>query len=84
LAWSGRHIPNLVQKHRAAVGHFKFALLQAIRSGEGATFMPEELVFEQGFRQRHAIDDHQGHGLARTPQVNRPGEQFFPGPAFTQ
>lgn len=41
-----RHVSDLVQEDRAPVRHFQFALLQAVCAGEGASFMPEELVLQ--------------------------------------
>ena len=79
-----RHVSDLVQEDRASVRHFQFALLQAVRAGEGAAFMAEEFVFEQRFRQGHTVDDHQRHGLTRTPLMDGAGEEFLACAAFTE
>ena len=65
-----RHVYDLVEEYRASIRHLQFALLQAIRTGEGAAFMPEQFVLEQRFREGHAVNDNQRHGLTRTPLVD--------------
>ena len=54
-------VGNLVEKNRAPFGDFKLALLAVLRAGEGALFVPEELAFQQRFRQRPAVDGDHGH-----------------------
>ena len=79
-----RHVSDLVQEDRASVRHLQFALLQAIRAGEGAALMSEEFVLEQRFREGDTVDDHQRHGLTRTPLVDGTGEEFLARAAFTK
>ena len=79
-----RHVSDLVQEDRASIRHLQFALLQAIRAGEGSAFMPEEFVFEQRFREGDTVDDHQRHGMTRTPLVDGTGEEFLARAAFTK
>ena len=46
--------------------------------------MPEEFVFEQRFREGDTVDDHEWHGLTRTPLVDGTGEEFLARAAFTE
>ena len=41
-----RHVPNFVEKECALVGVLKHALAVSVGAGEGASDMPEELVFD--------------------------------------
>ena len=42
------HVPDLVQEEGAFIGHLDFSFLLRRRSREGAFFMAEQFVFEQG------------------------------------
>ena len=50
LACMARHVADLVHEQRAAVGVLEAALALALRAGEGALHVPEELIFEDDFR----------------------------------
>ena len=54
LRWDG-HITNLVEEEGASVGEFEQANLVAIRSGEGAFDVAEELALEEGFDDSGAV-----------------------------
>ena len=65
-----RHLADLVQEHRAAVGHLELALLVAVGAGEGAPHVPKQFRFEQGFRQPGAVHRHHRARRARALAVN--------------
>ena len=56
---AGRHLADLVEEHRAAVGGFEQALLLHARIGERAALVAEELALEQLLGQRRAGDVHE-------------------------
>ncbi len=51
-----RHFPDFVEKYRAAIGAFEQAGLGAIRAGERAALVTEELALEQRLGKRRAVD----------------------------
>jgi glutamyl-tRNA reductase len=52
LAWSdSRHLADLVEEQRAAVGGLEEADLLAIGAGERAALVAEQLALEQGLGQ---------------------------------
>ena len=51
-----RHLADLVEEHRAAVGLLEQADLALARVGEGAALVAEQLALEQGIGQRRAGD----------------------------
>jgi hypothetical protein len=51
-----RHVADLIEKNRPAVGGFEKANLILHRPGERPLAMPEELTLQQRFRQRGAVD----------------------------
>ena len=51
-----RQIANLVEQERAAVGQLEPAETAAIRAGERAFFVTEQLTLEQAFGQRGTVD----------------------------
>src|SRR2546423_9672826 len=53
-AW--RHVADLVQEQRAAIRLLETADSPQFGPGESAAFVAEEFAFEQGFRNRRAID----------------------------
>ena len=68
-----RHLPDLVEKERAAVGRLDEPRLGVQRSRERAFLVAEELSLEQRLRERGAVEAHHGpRGAARTP-VDRLG-----------
>jgi hypothetical protein len=52
----GRHVADLVEEERAAMGVLEAAALLVDGAGERALFMAEQLGFEQIARDRAAID----------------------------
>ena len=64
------HLADLVEEHRAAVGHLEQAALLLARIGERAALVTEQLAFEQRLGQRRAGDVHErpGRAIARVVQ----------------
>ena len=75
-------IGDLVQENRAAHRGFELALLAVLRAGEGALLVAEQLAFDQGLRQRAAVDHHERVVAPRAQAVDGAGHQFLSGAAF--
>ncbi len=58
--------------------------LACTRPGERSSFVPEEFVLHQPFRDGRAIQRHKRLLPPRRQVVNRQGEQLFSRPAFSQ
>ena len=54
-------VADLIQEYRAAISHLELALLAELRARKRTAFMAKQFAFEQGLRQRPAVDGHQGH-----------------------
>ena len=78
-----RHVADFVQKNRALVALLK--LPDALGGGarERPLFVPEQLAFQQIFRDRRAVDRQERQLAAAAVMVNRSGDQFFSRAAFT-
>ena len=76
-----RHVPDLVEEQRAAVGDLEEAGLVRHRAGEGALRVPEELGLEYVARQRAAVevDELLVRPLAHVVQGPREGRLACPG-----
>ena len=79
-----RHIADLVQKQRAAVGGFNQAFLAHMRAGERAFFVAEQFALEQIVRQARAIDDHERPALTPAGLVHGMRKQLLAGARFAQ
>ena len=75
-------VADLVQKYRAAIGHFELALFAILRAGERAFLVAEQLAFEQRFGQCAAVDRHHRHVTPRAGGMDGPRHHFLPGAAF--
>src|SRR5262249_47187744 len=62
----GRHLADLVEEDRAAVGLDEKARARARRAGERALHVAEELALEERLRQRRAVHGHERRAPART------------------
>ncbi len=83
LGLQGRHhLADFVEKHRAAVGRFEQPALLAIRAGEGAALVPEQLALEQVLGQRRAGDVHERLGRAVAAEVNHLRREILAGAAL--
>src|SRR5262249_1862236 len=72
-----RHVADLIEKGRAAVGIFKAPLAQPVGAGKGAGLVAEQLVIEQVFVQSGAIHGHERLVLSRAVGVDRLGNQLL-------
>src|SRR5436190_1392297 len=54
-----RQLADLVEEQRAAIGLFDPSDPSAVRAGERAALMPEELGLHERRRHRGAVEDHQ-------------------------
>ena len=75
-------LADLVEQHGAVAGRDEDAGALAGRAGEGAPHVTEQLALEHPFRQRAAVDGHEGRGRARAAGVNGAGDDFLAGAAL--
>ena len=67
-----RQIADLVEEQRAAVRELEASLPRGDRAGERAAGMAEQLAFDQGRRQRRAVDDDERVRAARAARGESP------------
>jgi len=79
-----RDVADFVQEQCAAIGLLDLALGHLDGTGKGTFFMPEQFGFEQGFRNRCAVDGNKGPVAAVTCIMQPLGQQFLAGSARTQ
>jgi hypothetical protein len=73
------HFGHLVQQQGAAMGGLELAQTAGDRAGEGASFVAEQLGFQQVFRDRRAVQgDERPSGAARFA-VDVAGQHFLAG-----
>src|SRR5262249_30508547 len=77
-----RHLAHLVEKEGAGVGRADQALPLSLRARESAADVPKQLVLEEAFGQRGAIDAHQRAGAPR-PLVEEPRQHLLAGARLT-
>src|SRR4029077_17220991 len=77
-------IPNLVEKNRAAMGHFKKALLASGGAGKRAFLVPEEFGFQKFAGQSGAVQIDKGFFRSRAVPVHPSGENAFARSGFSQ
>ncbi len=73
----GRHIPDLIEEQRAAVGLLETTDTGLYRAGEGAFDVSEEFRFQQVLRDRATVDTNQLVIPPGTVEVHRPGDEFL-------
>src|SRR5262249_59613699 len=56
---SDRHLGDLMEKDRAAIGEFKTSRPPLERAGKGTFLMPKDLAFHQRFRNGRTIDGYE-------------------------
>src|SRR5690606_15328635 len=78
----GIHLGDLVEKQRATRGPLEVSPVIARRPPEAAFLVPEQLAFEQSWRQRAAVQGNKVVAGTVTQLVNGARYQFFPGAAF--
>ena len=69
-----RKIADLVQKKRAAVGHFELSYFSVHRPGEGALLVPEDLTLDQRIRESRTVQRYIGPFTALALFVHGTGE----------
>ena len=74
-----RHIPNLIQKQRPAVGLFKAALTNGVGAGKGAFFVTKQLGLNQILGDRGHIQGDKRRFGPRAMAMQGMCDQFFPG-----
>ena len=75
----GRHVADLVEEQRAALGLLEASAALGSSAGEGAALVAEEFGFEQVLRDRRGVDGDEGTGGARTVAVQRARDEFLAG-----
>ena len=75
----GRHVADLVEEERAALGLLELAEVPGARAGEGALLVPEQLRLDQLGRHRGAVERHEGRERARALAVDRTRNQLLAG-----
>ncbi len=78
-----RHLADLVEQQRAAVGFLEQAVLGPARPGEGAAHVTKELRLQQGLGQRTAVDGHEGSPRPIAGVVDGLGDELLARPRFT-
>jgi hypothetical protein len=77
-----RELGDLVQVDRAPLGVLELAGLPAVRPGEGALLVAEELGLEQAVRNRGAIDLDERPVAASRVRMDGAGDEVFPDAAL--
>ena len=72
-----RHVADLVQEDRAAIGRLEQPLVRLHRAAERAARMAEELGFEQRLGNRPAVDGDERLVAARARPVDRAGQELL-------
>ncbi len=73
----GRHVADLVEEQRAALGLLEAALPAGLRPREGPALVAEEFRLEQVARDRCSVDGDEGATGARTVAVQCACDQLF-------
>ena len=74
-----RHVADLVEEQRAALGLLEAARRARVGAGEGALLMAEQLALDQVARDRRHVDGDERPGLALAVIVQRARDQFLAG-----
>ena len=75
----GRHVSDLVEEQRAAIGLLEAAETPGLRTGEGTAFVTEELGFEELARDRGGIERDERLGRPRAVTMQGPRNQLLSG-----
>ncbi len=76
-------IADFVQEYCPTFCDFELALLLRDGTGEGSSFMAEELGFQQIGGKRSAVDDDERPLATGAVLVNRAGNNLFSGPGLS-
>ena len=74
-----RHLPDLVEQQRAALGHLEQAFLVHRGAGERALLVTEQLRLDQVLRDRRAVDLDERALVPLAVEVNRVGDELLAG-----
>ena len=74
---------DLVEENRAAAGDFEETRLISDRAGERASHVAKQFRFEEGFRERSAVDAYEWRGGSWTLIVDQSDDELLAGAAFT-
>ena len=74
-----RHVADLVQEQRAAMGLLEAADMAPVRAGEGAGLVAEQFAFQQLRRDCRGVQRHERLVRARRFAVQRARDQFLAG-----
>ena len=77
-----RHVADLVEEERAALGLLEAAGRAGIGAGEGALLMTEQLGFDEVARNRGHVDGDEGALPPLAVIVQRPGDELLAGARF--
>ena len=77
-----RHLGDLVEEQRAAVGALEEAQMLALGAGEAALLVAEDLAFHQVRRDRAAVDGEERMAAAPAEVVDRSRDDFLAGAAL--
>ena len=75
----GRHVSNLVEEQRAAVGLLETAEAPGLGAGECAAFVAEQLGFQQLAGNRRGVECDERRRCPRTMTMQRPRDEFLAG-----
>jgi hypothetical protein len=78
----GRHVADLVEEERPALGLLEAPAAHRLRAGEGPSFMAEELALQEVFRDRGGVDRDERLGRSRAVAVQRPRDELLAGARF--
>ena len=76
------HLADLVEEDRPLVGDFDESFLVAVRSGECASHVAEQLRVQERLGERAAVDGDERPVAARRAHVNRAGDELLAGARF--
>jgi hypothetical protein len=77
-----RHLGDLVEEERAAIGLLEIALVLPVRARIAATLVAEHLVLDQVGRNGAAVDREEGLLATARELVDRPGDDLLAGAAL--
>ena len=78
---SDGHFANFVEEKRAALGEFEASRPALKRARKRSFFVSKDFAFDQGFRNRRAIDGNKRLGTPRAKLVNGASDELFARPA---
>ena len=66
------HVPDFVEKDRPTIGGFELAAAIGNGTGKGPAYVPEQLAFDQFFRNRGAVQLDKRRASTPAQRVNGP------------